>query len=66
MAYLRDGTWIVTQPGSALFSTATMVATMYLGADRKWKYILPQDGQPEYVPDNDNSPTAPGANVLET
>ncbi len=47
-----------------MFSTMTMVATMYVGANRCWKYILPQDGHPEMVPDTDNSPTSPLATIV--
>lgn len=48
-----------------MFSTAMMLASIYLGADRKWKHVVPVAGHTDYVPDTENSPTFPGAVVEE-
>lgn len=40
-----DGVWIVTEPHSAMYSTATMVATEFWdSAAQRWRVILEDDG----------------------
>ena len=46
----RTGEWIVTNPRSPLYSTATMLATEYYDSTaQQWKLIWPEEPEDEDV-----------------